>query len=119
MTTARDTKLVPTPAKNIRASESMTLLPNDGTHKGWESCIPVYRSTRFLDKRLLLCRRNVVQRSPIPKTIHLACPRAATIMLADRWAAAQGPAHLDSDPFSTGLGSIAVLDVPVGDSGES
>src|SRR4051812_2323628 len=74
-----------------------------------------FTATRdFFLKRLLLCRRNVVQRSPIPKTIHPACPRAATIMLAYRWGAAQRPAHLDSVTIFDWLRFVCCIRRPVG-----
>src|SRR4051795_10284282 len=47
------------------------------------------------------------------KQSHPACPRAASIMLADRWRAPQGASTSFRSRFWTGLGSIAVLNVPV------
>src|SRR3954447_9763263 len=74
-----------------------------------------FTATRdFFLKRLLLCRRNVVQRSPIPKTIHPACPGPQPLCWPTGGGRPNGQLTSIRSPFSTGLGSFAVLDVPVG-----
>src|SRR3954470_15015245 len=115
-TTARDTKLVPTPAKNIRASESMTLLPSDATHKGWESCTPVYRHTRFFGQAPRLWRRNVVSAVVNSNNNGSARSPDASFMLEDGWGQPNGPAQLDSLTILDWLGFVCSIrgHVPIG-----